>query len=54
MSLAGAVSNVFNYLYNDEMLDVDLALKASQILITDLGSTSKAQKSTTKDLCPSR
>jgi hypothetical protein len=44
MSLAGAVSNVFNYLYNDEMLDVDLALKASQILITDLGSTSKAQK----------
>ncbi len=44
MSLAGAVSNVFNYLYNDEKLDVDLALKASQILITDLGSTSKAQK----------
>ena len=44
LSLSGRMSNVFNYLYNEEVLGIDARLKASKILITDLGSTSKEQK----------
>ena len=44
MTLRGKMSNVFNYLYNEGSLGLSMKLSAANILLTDLGSTSKEQK----------
>ena len=44
MTLRGKMSNVFNYLYNEGNLGLSMNLSAANILLTDLGSTSKEQK----------
>ena len=44
MTFKGRMFNVFNYLYNNGDLGLKLNLSASNIALTDLGSTSKEQK----------
>ena len=44
MTLKGKMSNVFNYLYNEGILGLSVKLSGPNIVLTDLGSTSKEQK----------
>ena len=44
MTLRGKMSNVFNYLYNEGTLGLSVKLSGPNIVLTDLGSTSKEQK----------
>ena len=44
MTFKGRMFNVFNYLYNNGDIGLKLNLSASNIALTDLGSTSKEQK----------
>ena len=48
MTLTGRMSNVFNYLYNSGDLGLKLKLSSANIVLTDLGSTSKEQKKATQ------
>ena len=44
LQLKGSFSNVFNYLYNSGDLAINIDVKGDQILLEDLGSTTKEQK----------
>ena len=44
LQLNGSLSNVFNYLYNDEALSMNLSLKGDNVFLEDLGSTTKEEK----------
>ncbi len=44
LQLKGSFSNVFNYLYNSGDLSINLDVKGDQILLEDLGSTTKEEK----------
>ena len=44
LQLKGSFSNVFNYLYNSGDLSVNIDVKGDQILLEDLGSTTKEEK----------
>lgn len=44
MKLKGTFSNVFNYLYNNGTLALDLSLSGDNIKLNDLGSTTKEEK----------
>ena len=44
LQLNGSFSNVFNYLYNSETLSMNLKVKGEQVLLEDLGSTTKEEK----------
>ena len=44
LQLNGSLSNVFNYLYNDKALSMNLSLKGDNVFLEDLGSTTKEEK----------
>lgn len=48
MTLTGKMSNVFDYLYNEGELGLKVKLSGDNIVLTDLGSTSKEQKKVTQ------
>ena len=48
MTLTGKMSNVFDYLYNEGVLGLKVKLSGDNIVLTDLGSTSKEQKKVTQ------